>query len=129
MPFFDSALLLTQPHLEKISSSLQELVILIFSPKDSLVFAKALILQQKLYICKCKEEWKSGIEVLAGELVLEGDVGMVSAPSLRAEKLGDEGNELDVAVYGKDLCLADNVVELVVRRIRVDQTWTFSLCL
>lgn len=44
-------------------------------------------------------------------------------------KLGDEGNELDVAVYGKDLCLADNVVELVVRRIRVDQTWTFSLCL
>lgn len=44
-------------------------------------------------------------------------------------KLGDEGNELVVAVYGKDLCLADNVVELVVRRIRVDQTWTFSLCL
>lgn len=47
MPLFDSALLLTQQHLEKISSSLQESVILIFSPKDSLVFAKALILQQK----------------------------------------------------------------------------------
>ena len=47
MPLFDSALLLTQQHLEKISSSLHELVILIFSPKDSLVFAKALILQQK----------------------------------------------------------------------------------
>lgn len=65
MPLFDSALLLTQPHLEKISSSLQELVILIFSPKDSLVFDKALILQQKLYICKCKEEVLKPLELLS----------------------------------------------------------------
>ena len=64
MPLFDSALLLTQQHLEKISPSLQELVILIFSPKDSLVFAKALILQQKLYICKCNEEVLKSLELL-----------------------------------------------------------------
>lgn len=54
---------------------------------------------------------------------------MVSAPLPRAESLEMKAMNLMLQSMAKNLCLADNVVELFVRRIAVDQTWTLSLCL
>lgn len=52
-----------------------------------------------------------GIEVLLGELVLEGDIGV--GTTREGRELGDEGIECDVVVDGKDLGLATDAVELV----------------
>ncbi|KAK3425697.1 hypothetical protein EUGRSUZ_F02169 [Eucalyptus grandis] len=53
-----------------------------------------------------------GVEVLAGELVLEAGLG--GGGAAEGGELGHEGGELDAAVDGEDLGLAADVGELVV---------------
>ena len=57
-----------------------------------------------------------GVEILAGELVLKGDLGV----GAESGEPGDHGVELDVAVNGEDLGLAADIGELVVVGTRVD---------
>jgi len=53
-----------------------------------------------------------GVEVLAGELVLEE--GGIGGGVGEGGEFGEEGGELDVAVYGEDLGVAGDVGEVVV---------------